>query len=122
MHKFSMNGQGCIEFSSAISTALRKEALGHGGFTCRMCGLGPGEIDSATGQRASLHIERLVDFSLGGKNQISNLQAVCSICAEGRASLTMGTPSPKWLLTQVRRARPDEQRQVLDWLRKKFEE
>lgn len=109
-----------IIFSEAVSGVLRAEALGHSGFTCHMCGLAPGEMDSATGSRARLHISHLIDKSLGGKDQLSNLWAACSICIEGSRDIVTEKPTSLWLMAQIRRAGQDEQLAVLNWLRKKF--
>jgi 5-methylcytosine-specific restriction endonuclease McrA len=117
----SLSSKGSsILVSRAVPAALRAEALGHDGFTCHMCGLAPGEIDSATGRRARLHVSYLIDKKLGGKDQLSNLWAACSICIEGSKDIATEKPTSLWLLAQIRRAGQDEQLVVLNWLRKKF--
>ncbi|MEO6815959.1 MAG: hypothetical protein ABI177_04605 [Edaphobacter sp.] len=112
--------ESSIVVSRAVSSALRAEALGYDGFTCHMCGLAPGEVDSTTRRRARLHVSYLIDKSLGGKDQLSNLWAACSICIEGSKNIVTEKPTSLWLLTQIRRAGQDEQLAVLNWLRKKF--
>ena len=59
--------------------------------------------------------------SLGGKDELSNLRALCSTCNQGAKNVTSEKPSRIWLLSQIRRAGLDEQRAVFDWLQKKFE-
>ncbi len=120
MHKTGSNERNDIVFSRAIPATLRDEALDHNGFTCHMCGLGPGEIDSTTGRRARLRIGHLIEKSLGGKDKLSNLWAACSICIQGSKNIASEKPTGLWLLSQVRRAGQEEQRQVLAWLLKKF--
>jgi hypothetical protein len=111
-----------ITFSSDISPTLRKEMLGFSGFNCYMCGLAPGEIDFTTGERAHLHVAHMIERNVGGRDDFSNLQAACSICIDGRKRIRKAMPSAIWLLSQVRRAGQEEQRTVLNWLRKKFKE
>ena len=54
------------------------------------------------------------------------IRPICVPCAapaiKVAKNLTAETPSYVWLLSQVRRAKEDDQREILDWLRKKFGE
>lgn len=111
-----------VVFSRSISAKLRAEVLDRNGFTCQMCGLTPGEIDPSTGRKVRLHIGHIVDRSLGGKDELSNLRALCSTCNQGAKNITSVKPPAIWLLSQIRRAGQEEQRAVLDWLLKKFKE
>jgi len=108
-------------FARSISARLRAEVLDRNGFTCQMCGLTPGEIDPATNRKVRLHIGHIKDKSLGGKDELSNLRALCSTCNQGAKNITTEKASSIWLLSQIRRAGLDEQRTVYDWLRGKFE-
>ena len=45
-----------VVVARSISAKLRAEVLDRNGFTCRMCGLTPGDIDPATGRKVRLHI------------------------------------------------------------------
>jgi len=111
-----------ISFSRPISAKLRAEVLDRNGFTCQMCGLTPGDLDPDTGRKVRLHIGHIKDKSLGGKDELSNLRALCSSCNQGAKNITAEKPTGLWLQSQVRRAGIDEQRAVYDWLRKKFGE
>ncbi len=119
----SLSGQserGDISFSRAVSAKLRGEARTSSGFTCHMCGLAPGEVDTTTGRKARLHVGYLIDKNLGGKDTLSNLWAACNICMQGSKNLATEKPTGRWLISQVRRAGHEEQLAVLNWLRKKF--
>lgn len=110
-----------VRFSRNLSARLRAEVLDRNGFTCQMCGLTPGDIDPSTQRKVRLHIGHIKDKSLGGKDELANLRALCSTCNQGAKNVTGEKPTGVWLLSQVRRAGQDEQRAVFDWLRKKFE-
>lgn len=109
-----------VAFARGISTKLRAEVLDRNGFTCQMCGLTPGDIDPATGRKVRLHLGHIKDKNLGGKDELSNLRALCSTCNQGAKNITSEKASTIWLLSQIRRAGQDEQRAVFNWLRKKF--
>lgn len=109
-------------FRRGISARLKAEVLDRNGFTCRMCGLGPDEMDPDTGRKVRLHIGHIVDKSLGGKDELSNLRALCSTCNQGAKNVTAERPSWSWLKAAIRRGGEGEQRAAYDWLRTKFEE
>ena len=110
-----------IVFQRGMSQKLRAEVLDRNGFTCQMCGLTPYDVDPNTGRKTRLHIGHIVDKSLGGRDEATNLRALCSTCNQGAKNVTSEKPSAIWLLSQVRRANAADQRQVYDWLRKKFD-
>ena len=85
-----------------------------------MCGITPGDIDPYTSRKVRLHIGHIKDKNLGGKDELSNLRALCSTCNQGAKNITGEKPGTIWLLSQVRRAGIDEQRAVFDFLSKKF--
>ena len=78
-----------VIFSRVISARLRAEVLDRNGFTCQMCGLTPGEIDPYTGRKVRLHIGHIVDRNLGGRDELSNLRALCSTCNQGAGVFTL---------------------------------
>jgi hypothetical protein len=104
-----------------ISKGLRALVLDRNGFTCQMCGAVAGEqhpYDEA--KRTRLHIGHIVDKSKGGKDELSNLRALCSVCNEGAQNQTMDRPSATTLLVQIRRATTADQLSALEWLIRKF--
>lgn len=110
-------------FERAISKETRAFVLDRNGFTCQMCGAVAGEVHPYDPARKTrLHIGHVIDKSMGGSDDPSNLRAVCSVCNEGAANLTLDRPSVQKLLVQVRRATSADQVQVLDWLIAKFPE
>ena len=108
-------------FDRAISKELRAFVLDRNGFTCQMCGAVAGEPHPYDSDRKTrLHIGHIVDHSHGGKDEASNLRALCSVCNEGASNLTHDRPSALRLLTQIRRAKSTDQLDALRWLMKKF--
>jgi len=108
-------------FTRDISKEVRAFVLDRNGFTCLMCGAVAGEPHPADPSRKTrLHIGHIVDKSMGGTDDVSNLRAVCSICNEGARNLTLDRPSLLKLLIQVRRATGADQIGVLRWLLLKF--
>jgi HNH endonuclease len=104
-----------------ISKETRAFVLDRNGFTCQMCGAVAGEAHLYDeGRKTRLHIGHVIDKSQGGSDEASNLRAICSVCNEGAANLTLDRPSAFKLLAQLRRAPGSEQLQVLQWLLKKF--
>lgn len=109
-----------VLFKRTISTRVRAQVLDRNGFTCQMCGLSPGDVDPYTNRKVRLHVGHIKDKSLGGRDELGNLRALCSTCNQGAKNRTAEKPEKIWLLTQVRRAGLDEQRAVYDWLQAKF--
>jgi hypothetical protein len=108
-------------FARGISKETRAYVLDRNGFTCQMCGAVAGEPHPADPSRITrLQIGHIVDKSMGGADDPSNLRAVCSICNEGAKNLTLDRPSLMKLLIQVRRATGGDQLGVLKWLVGKF--
>ena len=108
-------------FARGISRETRAYVLDRNGFTCQMCGAVAGEPHPADPSRVTrLHIGHIVDKSMGGTDDPSNLRAVCSICNEGAKNLTLDRPSIMKLLIQVRRATGGDQLLVLKWLVGKY--
>ena len=108
-------------FERDISKETRAFVLDRNGFTCQMCGAVPGEPHPYEPSRPTrLHIGHVIDKSMGGTEDPSNLRAICSVCNEGASNLTLDRPTALKLLIQIRRAPGHEQVEVLHWLIKKY--
>ena len=108
-------------FERGISKETRAFVLDRNGFTCQMCGAVAGEAHPSDRTRKTrLHIGHIVDKSMGGADEPSNLRAICSVCNEGARNLTLDRPSLQKLLIQVRRATGRDQLEVLKWLIAKY--
>ena len=108
-------------FARAISKETRAYVLDRNGFTCQMCGAVAGEPHPYDPSRKTrLHLGHVIDKSIGGADDASNLRAICSVCNEGASNATLPRPDLQKLLIQVRRATAADQREVLRWLLKKF--
>lgn len=108
-------------FARGISKETRAFVLDRNGFTCQMCGAVAGEPHPYDATRKTrLHIGHVIDKSLGGSDDAANLKAICSVCNEGAANVTLQRPDLNKLLVQVRRATAADQRELLTWLKGKF--
>lgn len=108
-------------FERSISKELRAFVLDRNGFTCQMCGAVAGEPHPYDPSRKTrLQIGHIIDKTMGGLDEASNLRAICSVCNEGARNLTLDRPSLQKLLIQIRRATGADQLEVLKWLVTKF--
>ena len=108
-------------FGRDISKETRSIVLDRNGFTCQMCGAVAGELHPYdTSKKTRLHIGHVIDKSMGGTDDASNLRAICSVCNEGASNITLTRPDLHKLLIQVRRATNGDQLEVLKWLIQKF--
>ncbi len=108
-------------FARSISKETRAFVLDRNGFTCQMCGAVAGEPHPYDPTRKTrLHIGHVIDKSMGGNDEASNLKAICSVCNEGAANITLQRPELNKLMVQVRRATATDQRELLKWLKTKF--
>jgi hypothetical protein len=109
-------------FARAISKETRAFVLDRNGFTCQMCGAVAGEphpYDST--RKTRLHLGHIIDKSMGGTDDASNLRAICSVCNEGASNATLTRPDLMKLLTQIRRATAVDQLEAMKWLIGKFQ-
>jgi len=109
-------------FERDISKETRAIVLDRDGFTCQMCGVAAGELHPYNGRKVQLQLGHIIDKSMGGTDDPSNLRAICSVCNEGASNLTLNRPDAIKLLAQIRRAPMKDQLVVLKWLQQKFPE
>ena len=108
-------------FERGISKETRAFVLDRNGFTCQMCGAAAGELHPYdAGRKTRLHIGHIIDKSMGGTDEATNLRAICSVCNEGASNLTLNRPQAIKLLAQVRRAISSDQLDILKWVIEKF--
>jgi len=108
-------------FARNISKETRAFVFERNGYTCQMCGLAAGGADPYYPERTlRLTMGHIVDKDKGGDDSPNNLRAVCSNCNEGLQNSAPPKPRQIWLLSQIRRAKVDDQEAVLSWLLKKF--
>lgn len=108
-------------FERGISKETRAIVLDRNGFTCQMCGAGAGEPHPFDPSRKTrLHIGHIIDKTMGGTDDPSNLRAVCSVCNEGASNITPDRPTLMKLKAQVRKARGDDQLELLKFLLIKY--
>lgn len=80
-------------FARNMSKETRAYVLDRNGFTCQMCGIAAGEPHPFDGRKTRLHIGHIIDKSQGGTDDYSNLRAICSVCNEGAANITLVRPT-----------------------------
>ena len=108
-------------FARSISKEVRAFVLDRNGFTCQLCGAVASEPHPySPGRAARLHVGHIIDKSMGGSGDPSNLKAICSACNEGSSNWTLDRPSYEKLLIQMRRATAADQLKALEWLASKF--
>lgn len=108
-------------FERGISKETRAIVLDRNGFTCQMCGAVAGEIHPYdAGRKTRLHIGHIIDKSIGGTDDPSNLRAICSVCNEGASNITLNRPDAMKMLIQIRRAAVIDQLEILKWIVGKF--
>jgi hypothetical protein len=80
-------------FSPETDSRVRRSLRESEDLQCRLCGIGPGEVDSATGLRALLYVGNigLADDDSGDRD------VICSICVWGRfeAGLPLRAPGSR---------------------------
>lgn len=107
----------------SISPQLRNEILERNGFTCQLCGAGPGDPDPFNpGRKVRLHIDHIIPISQGGTDDRSNLRVLCSTCNQGRSNIQTPTEDARNILARIRRTSRTVQKEVYEALKRTFGE
>lgn len=108
--------------SRTISPQLRNEILERNGFTCQLCGAGPGEPDPFNPNRkVRLHIDHVKPISQGGTDDKNNLRVLCSACNQGRANIQPPSDTALNILAKIRKLPRSEQQEIFEFLKRKFQ-
>jgi hypothetical protein len=102
-----------------VSETQRRRIMERDNSRCVLCGQGKGEIHKITGKKVRLVIDHLVPVSEGGSNEDDNLRTLCSVCNHLRKNLAFD--SKVNVLALVRQQPRDIQKQIYEFLKKKFE-
>lgn len=107
--------------SRTISPQLRNEILERNGFTCQLCGAGPGDTDPFNPNRkVRLHIDHIKPLSQGGTDKRDNLRVLCSACNQGRSNIQLPSETALNIIAKIRKLQKSEQIEVFEFLKKKF--
>jgi len=107
--------------SRTISPQLRNEILERNGFTCQLCGAGPGDPDPFNSSRkVRLHIDHIKPLSQGGTDNRANLRVLCSACNQGRSNIQPPSETALNVIAKIRKLQKSEQIEVFEFLKKKF--
>ena len=104
-----------------IPPGLRAKILERNGYTCQLCGAGPGDPDPyRPGRRVRLQIDHIVPVGQCGKTEEDNLRVVCSICNQSKANIQPPSESALNILARIRRQPRIVQKEIYEALRKTF--
>ena len=108
-------------FKRTVTLKIKAEVRHRDGFTCQMCGVGPGEPHPDTGEKARLHVGHASAKKTGGSDEPWNLITRCHVCNKSEEDTMPEPTEPVKLLTQVRKGSREAQMEVLKMLKEKFE-
>jgi hypothetical protein len=105
-----------------MSSRLRRQILERDGGTCQMCGSAAGEDSGCEpGKRCRLQVDHIVPISQGGTDDPSNLRSVCVFFNKDKADIIRPASGQAIsALAVIRKLPRDVQREVFDFLARKF--
>jgi len=107
--------------NKGISLQLRNEILERNGYTCQLCGAGPGDIDPFNKNRnIRLHVDHILPKSQGGMEEKDNLRVLCSTCNQGRSNIQTPSETALNILARIRRIPRAVQREIYESLKRSF--
>ena len=107
-------------FSRRVPNNLRAAVLRRNHSICRLCGI-TADDNYEDGRKVTLHVDHVIPKQAGGTDDMENLRTLCSRCNEGDKDNMPPPPSNLLVLKgQVRNANIDTQREIYDWLKRKF--
>ena len=105
-----------------ITPQLRNQILERNGYTCQLCGAGPGDADPCNPERkVRLHIDHVLPKSQGGTDEPVNLRVLCSVCNQTRANIETPSESALNILARLRRAPKSVRQEVYEALKRSFD-
>lgn len=107
-----------------MSSKLRRQVLERDGGTCQICGSAAGEDSGCEpGKRCRLQVDHVVPISQGGTDDPSNLRAVCVYYNKDKADVIRPASGQAIAaLASIRKLPRDIQREVYEFLRRKFDQ
>lgn len=106
-----------------IPPGMRDYILERNGFTCQLCGAGPGDPDPYHPERkVRLQVDHIVPANQGGKVEEDNLRVTCSVCNQAKMDIQPPSESALNLLARIRRQPRNVQREIYRALKRKFQE
>lgn len=107
-----------------MSSKLRRQVLERDGGTCQICGSAAGEDSGCEpGKRCRLQVDHVVPISQGGTDDPSNLRAVCVYYNKDKADVIKpASGQAVAALASIRKLPRDIQREVYEFLRRKFDQ
>jgi hypothetical protein len=109
-------------FGRGISPQLRNEILERNGYTCQLCGAGPGDSDPYNPSRkVRLHVDHITPLSQGGTEDKNNLRVLCSACNQGKSNVTPPSDTALNIMARIRKLSRTEQLEIFEYLKRKFE-
>ena len=104
-----------------LSPQLRSQILERNGYTCQLCGAGPGDRDPFNpSRRIHLVIDHIIPISHDGTDDPDNLRVLCSPCNQAMGNIQTPSETALNLLARIRRTPRSIQREVYEALKRFF--